>query len=127
MQTDESRQDEAMLLVAPFRRARIEDARLLAELVNRAGEGLPRYLWTQMATLGEDPWEFGRKRAERESGSFSYRNAVLLEDEDRPVACLIGYGLRDDPEPIPDDMPAMFVPLQELENLAPGTWYWPNA
>jgi hypothetical protein len=20
-------------------------------------------------------------------------------------------------------MPAMFVPLQELENLAPGTWY----
>ena len=27
------------------------------------------------------------------------------------------------PEPIGADMPAMFVPLQELENLAPSTWY----
>src|SRR5262249_21287585 len=26
-------------------------------------------------------------------------------------------------EPIPPTMPPMFVPLQELENLAPGTWY----
>ena len=25
--------------------------------------------------------------------------------------------------PIGADMPAMFVPLQELENLAPGSWY----
>jgi GNAT superfamily N-acetyltransferase len=24
---------------------------------------------------------------------------------------------------LPDDMPAMFRPLQELENLAPATWY----
>ncbi len=27
------------------------------------------------------------------------------------------------PGPIPADMPAMFVPLQQLEDLAPGTWY----
>jgi ribosomal protein S18 acetylase RimI-like enzyme len=29
----------------------------------------------------------------------------------------------DNPEAIPSDMPAMFVPLRELENFAPGTWY----
>ena len=39
------------------------------------------------------------------------------------AGCLIGYEIPDNPEPLPDDMPAMFVPLQELENLAPGTWY----
>ncbi|MGH6904725.1 MAG: GNAT family N-acetyltransferase, partial [Geminicoccaceae bacterium] len=31
--------------------------------------------------------------------------------------------LPDRPEAIDDEMPPMFVPLQELENLAPGTWY----
>ena len=57
------------------------------------------------------------------SGSFSYRNAVVLEQRGRVAAGLIGYPLPDRPEPIPDSMPPMFVPLQELENLAPGTWY----
>ena len=56
----------------------------------------------------------------RESGSFSYRNAIVAEIDDRVIAGLIGYPLPDRPEPIDHDaMPAMFVPLQELENLAP--------
>ena len=37
---------------------------------------------------------------------------------------MIGYRLDDDPEASDyDDMPPMFVPLQQLEDLAPGTWY----
>jgi GNAT superfamily N-acetyltransferase len=49
---------------------------------------------------------------------------VVLEEGGRVAACLIGYPLPDEPEPIDyERMPAMFVPLQELENLAPGTWY----
>jgi ribosomal protein S18 acetylase RimI-like enzyme len=98
------------------------DAHALAELVNMAGEGLPLYLWTRMAEPDEDPWEVGRKRALRDSGSFSWRNATVLEAEGRVAACLVGYPLPDEPEPIDPAMPAMFVPLQELENLAPGTW-----
>jgi ribosomal protein S18 acetylase RimI-like enzyme len=47
----------------------------------------------------------------------------VLEREGRVAAALIGYPLPDTAEPIPDTMPAMFVPLQELENLAPATWY----
>ena len=39
------------------------------------------------------------------------------------AGCLIGYEIPETPEPIGGDLPAMFVPLQELENLAPGTWY----
>jgi len=105
------------------RPATTEDAPRLAELVNIAGEGMPYYLWAKMARPGEDPWEVGRDRAQREQASFSYRNALIAEAGDRVVGTLIGYPLPDAPEPIDPTMSAMFVPLQELENIAAGTWY----
>jgi ribosomal protein S18 acetylase RimI-like enzyme len=107
-----------------IRRATPQDDLPLAELVNFAGEGLPFYLWTKMAESGQDPWSVGTARARREEGSFSYRNATVI-DEDRGVAaCLIGYPLSEQPAAIDETtMPAMFVPLQQLENLVPGTWY----
>jgi ribosomal protein S18 acetylase RimI-like enzyme len=111
-------------LEPPFRRATPDDAHALAELIDFAGEGMPSYLWARMAEPGEGVWDVGRRRARRDEGSFSYRNAVVVEEDGRVVACLIGYRLPDEPEPIDHDrMPTMFVPLQELENLAPGTWY----
>jgi ribosomal protein S18 acetylase RimI-like enzyme len=106
-----------------FRPATIDDANVLAELINYAGEGMPLYLWSQMAEPGETAWDIGRCRAAREEGSFSYRNATIIEHDGQCAGCLIGYEIPDNPEPIPDDMPAMFVPLQELENLESGTWY----
>lgn len=112
-----------MPIEKPFRQATIEDAAMLAELVNYAGEGMPLYLWGKMAGPGEDAWQIGRRRAAREEGSFSYRNAMVIEHEGACAGCLIGYRIADVPEPIAVDMPPMFVPLQELENLAPGTWY----
>jgi len=112
-----------MTATSAIRPATIQDADALAELVNFAGEGLPLYLWAKMAKDGEDPWAIGRARARRDEGSFSYRNAAVIERDGAVAACLIGYALADEPEPIGADMPAMFVPLQELENLAPGTWY----
>ena len=42
-------------------------------------------------------------------GSFSYRNATVIEYEGRAVATLIGYEITDHPEPITTGMP--------------GTWY----
>jgi ribosomal protein S18 acetylase RimI-like enzyme len=111
-------------LEPPFRPATQSDAPALAELVNFAGEGLPLYLWTRMAETGESAWDVGRRRAMRETGSFSYRNASVAEVDGRVIASLIGYPLPDLPDAIDyDQMPPMFVPLQELENLAPGTWY----
>ena len=110
-------------LKSPLRRAAITDAAVLAELINYAGEGLPLHLWSALAEPGQDVWDVGRRRAMREDGSFSYRNAIMIERDGHCAGTLIGYEIPDMPEPIPDDMPAMFVPLQELENLAPGTWY----
>jgi ribosomal protein S18 acetylase RimI-like enzyme len=106
-----------------FRPAVRADAPVLAELVNHAGEGIPLYLWDKLKEPGETAWDAGRRRAARDEGAFSYRNAVVIEHEGKAAGCLIGYAISDAPEPIPDDYPAMFRPLQELENLAPGTWY----
>ena len=106
-----------------FRPAKVHEAAVLAELVNYAGEGMPLHLWGQIAEPGQSAWDVGRQRAEREEGSFSYRNATIIEHDGQCAGCLIGYEISDNPGPIPEDMPTMFVPLQELENLAPGTWY----
>ncbi|MEM6511737.1 MAG: GNAT family N-acetyltransferase [Pseudomonadota bacterium] len=114
-------------MIAPamtLRAASRQDAAAMTDLVNFAGEGMPLYLWSGMATGGQSPWEIGRERAMRESGGFSYRNTTVCERSGRIAGALIGYPL--DPEPDPDstrDMPPMFVPLQELEDLAAGTWY----
>ena len=106
-----------------IRHAAIDDADLMAELVNYAGEGFPVYLWAQLAEPHETAWDVGRRRAAREDGGFSYRNASMIESDGKPVGCLIGYEIPDEPQDIGDDMPPMFVPLQELENIAAGTWY----
>ncbi len=110
-------------LAPPLRPARLSDAAKLAELVNYAGEGLPLYLWRKLATPETTDWEIGRQRAMRETGSFSYKNAAMIEAEGDVAGCLIGYAIADKIDPLPEDMPAMFRPLQELENLAPGSWY----
>jgi ribosomal protein S18 acetylase RimI-like enzyme len=110
-------------LKPPLRWATRGDAPAMADFVHFASEGLALYLWTKMAGPGGDPWSIGRERASRDSGGFSYRNAIVVEQDGQVVAGLVGYALPDHAEPIDDAMPAMFVPLQELENLAPGTWY----
>ena len=112
-------------LESPHRPATPNDSAELAELVNQAGEGMPLYLWQKMgAESGEDPWVVGQKRAMRESGAFSYRNATVRVADGAVVAALLGYALSTELDPARfDDMPPMFVPLQELEDLVPGTWY----
>ena len=107
-----------------FRKGRVADAPALAELVNMAGEGMPLRLWETMREGGETAWDVGRRRAAREQGSFSYRHAVVAEADGQVAGALIGYPQAAAPEPIDyATMPPIFVPLQELENLAPNTWY----
>jgi ribosomal protein S18 acetylase RimI-like enzyme len=106
---------------ARFRLARRKDARLLAELVNHAAEGMP--LWQALRMPGETAWDVARRVARRKS-HFSYRNAVLAEVEGQIAAAMIGYALPALLAPInmAATLPAC-VPLRELENLAPNTWY----
>ena len=107
-----------------FRPATKNDARHLAHLVNFAGEGIPYYFWQKNAEPGQDPWDIGKSRAEREEGSFSYRHTIVAEIDGELAGCLVTYVLPEDPEPIDyDEMPPIFVPIQELEDSAPSTQY----
>jgi hypothetical protein len=99
-------------LEPPFRPARLDDAPLLAELVNYAGEGLPLYLWSKLAEPGESAWDVGRRRAAREEGSFSYRNATMIEHEGQTAGCLIGYEIPDQPVPIGKEIRACSWPCR---------------
>ena len=110
-------------LASPFRQATPADAPAMADLVHFASEGLALYLWTQITPPGGNPWSVGRDRARRDGGSFSYRNTIVAESEGRVAAALIGYPIADTPEPLPANLPPIVVPLQELEDLVPGTWY----
>jgi ribosomal protein S18 acetylase RimI-like enzyme len=108
-------------MAVELRAATRDDASDLARLVDMAGEGLPSYLWSGMAEPGEDVWEVGRRRAERDEGAFSWRNATVAAVDGRVAGCLIGYPIAAAvPE---DDLPPLFRPIQALENAAVKTWY----
>ena len=107
-----------------FRPATKADASALAVLVDIAGEGMPAYMWSTLAAPGQSVLEFGRERAARDSGGFSWRNAVVAEIGGEIAACLVGYRL-DDPYDLGvlADTPEIVRPLVKLEAKAPGSWY----
>lgn len=113
-----------VVLSPPYRRATPDDALALAELVNVACGGMPEYCWAQIAQPDVSVWDIGQQCVRRDSGEFSYRNAVLREEKGSVASALIGYPLARQPEAVNvDEIPAMFIPLRELEGLAPNTWY----
>ena len=101
-----------------------EDAAQLAYLINLAGEGIPEFLWQGMIEGTESPLEVGAKRAAREEGGFSYRNAKVIRQEGKVAGMIISYQL-DDPYKTGDlsEYPDVVRPLIELEAQAPGSWY----
>ncbi len=99
-------------------------ARDLAHLINLSGEGLPEILWRTVAKPGESPMDVGIRRATRDEGAFSYRNARVFVDEDRVLGMLLAYRLPDpyDIGELDAWLPAM-RPLITLEAQAAGSWF----
>jgi len=112
------------MMTPTFRPATKADAAALAVLVDIAGEGMPDHMWRSLAAPTQSTLEFGRERARREQGGFSYRNAVVAELDGEIAASLVGYRL-DDPYDIGalDEVPEGVRPLLKLEAKAPGSWY----
>lgn len=106
-----------------IREARAADAGHLVRFINMAADDLPLHFWQKSVGPEGDPWAYGKERAARETGSFSFHNAWLAEVDGEVAACLLGYPTEDIPGAIDPDTPAIFVPLIELESLAPGSWY----
>jgi ribosomal protein S18 acetylase RimI-like enzyme len=106
-----------------IRNAQASDADHLVRFINMAADDLPLHFWKKSAGPGGDPIALGRERAARETGNFSYRNAWLAEVDGQVAACLLGYPAAMEPEAIDPDTPPLFVPLLQLEAMAPGSWY----
>jgi ribosomal protein S18 acetylase RimI-like enzyme len=105
-----------------IRPATAQDAEHLTRFINMAADDLPLHFWKRSVGPDGDPWAYGRERAAREMGNFSFRNAWLAEADGEVAACLLGYPA-DEPGPIDEGTPPIFVPLLELEAMAPGAWY----
>ena len=108
-----------------FRPATKADAAVLAVLVDIAGEGMPSFMWSTLKVPGQSVLEFGRERAQRETGGFSYKNTVIAEIGGEIAAALVGYRL-DDPYDLEGSLtetPDIVRPLVRLEAKAPGSWY----
>jgi ribosomal protein S18 acetylase RimI-like enzyme len=107
-----------------IREASPDDARVLAELMNVAGEGIPAWLWSRMAGPGVDVMVFGAQRVGRTEGSFSFRNAHVAVVEGVIAGMLLGYRLPDPYETgALEEYPEVVRPLIGLESLAAGSWY----
>jgi ribosomal protein S18 acetylase RimI-like enzyme len=100
------------------------DASEMVALIDSAGYGMPLWIWQGMITDEASALEVGRKRAMRDEGSFSYRNAHVVEEAGNVMGMLVGYPI-DDPYDMGDieKTPEAFRPLVELEAQAPGSWY----
>ena len=88
-----------------IRAARATDAEHLTRFINMAADDLPLHFWRRSVGPEGDPWAYGRERAARETGSFSFRNAWLAEADGEVAACLLGYPTDPQPAPIEPDTP----------------------
>jgi ribosomal protein S18 acetylase RimI-like enzyme len=104
-------------LTPPLRQATVEDAPVLAELINQASEGLAHYAWTLMAAEGQDPWALGLERQAARASSW-----VVVDEGQGAVAALRAVPPEAAGEADPG-MPPVFRPLVELEALAPDALY----
>lgn len=106
-----------------IRQAEASDAEHLVRFINMAADDLPLHFWRKSVGTGGNAWAYGRERAARDSGNFSFSNAWLAEVDGEVAACLLGYPTEVTPGPIDPDTPAIILPLLELEALVPGSWY----
>lgn len=106
-----------------IRQATAADDADLVQFINMAADDLPLHFWRKSVGPDGDPIAYGRERARRDTGNFTYRNAWLAEQGGAVAACLLGYMADAVPGPIDPDTPAIFIPLLQLEALAPGSWY----
>lgn len=107
---------------ASVRPARPGDAGDLAVFVDLASHGLARSFWAGLAEPGEDLLAVGRRRAARDEGAFSWRNALVAEVGGAVAGGMVAYRIGTTPQPV-EDAPPVARPLLTLENAALGSWY----
>lgn len=98
------------------------DSAYIAELIDIAGEGLPRAIWESYAPPGTDPVMDGAERAALGDGNFSWRNVIAIRNQHSVAGMLLAYPLPETPPDFSDLHPLEFS-LVKLEALLPGSFY----
>lgn len=106
-----------------IRNATAEDAALLVNVIDMASEGLIPAFWDEFAPEDMDGNAVGLAMVTAEDGEFCYHHGFVVEVDGAECGGMIGYPLPTSPEPAGPEVPAIFVPVKELENLVPGYWY----
>lgn len=97
-----------------FRAALKLDCSAIAALFSIASDGVADYVWSQMATPGEDLLEVGRKRYEREGVAFSYQNCTMADVGKETAGFLVAFPMHVEPDVEPEADPVL-VPYSRLE------------
>lgn len=106
-----------------FRSATQEDCAYLVLFADMSTRRLTSFLWGQMASPGQSACEIGRNVIRNDEGHFThFRNWRVAEHQGQIAGALNGYVI---PEPSNSARPApdVVAALNELKNMAVGTWY----
>ncbi len=106
-----------------LRSAKATDAPHFRRVFELASEGLAPWVWAQSAGTGGDVSQIGLERMRDKLAKAAPGTAIVAEMGGEVAGGIITYDIGDEPEAIEDDTPPVFIPLIELENLAPGTHY----
>lgn len=106
-----------------IRQATKSDAVCLAQLIDIAGEGIPSWLWAQSCDAGQTPLERGVERAKRTAGGFSFKNALVAEQDGGTLGMVLSYPITNEPEDDLADLADPVAPFVALEKQSVGTWY----
>ena len=110
-------------IIPSIRQAEASDAVELAKLIDIAGEGIPAWLWGQSCQAEQTHLDVGAERARRETGGFSFKNALVAERRGEVTGMVLSYAIDEAPASEPHELPAPIAPFVELEAQSVGTWY----
>ena len=96
-----------------FRPARKEDCAAIAALYRISSDGVADYIWTKLASPGQDILDVGRARYEREESIFSYKNCTVVEVDGKIIGMLVAFPMYIDPDNVEDD--PVLTPYSKLE------------
>ena len=106
-----------------LRPARKEDAPALRRVFELASEGLAPWVWAQSARPDADADQIGLESMQKKIDKAAPGTILMAEIDGQVAGGVVTYDIGDEPEEIEADTPPVFVPLIELENMAPRTHY----
>ncbi len=86
-----------------FRSATRDDARRIAELYSIASDGVSDYIWSKQSRPGDNLLDIGQQRYERRNTSFSFENCLVAQSDEKVVAVLLSYEMKEDDDYVVED------------------------